>query len=86
MALYCVTVSNVSCTSYFREVAEADFWNHVLERHGLMKEEYQTVADSLKSPKLAGNVDDTESEKVRKTILFTNFFVIKSHLICPFNE
>ena len=67
------------CTICGKEVAEAGFWKHVLERHGLMAEEYQTVADTLqssyqqtvadtlKSPKLAGNVDEAEKvNKVRK--------------------
>ena len=57
------------CTICGREVAEAEFWGHVLDRHGLMSEEYQTVADSLKSPKLAANEDDAEKAlEVRCTL------------------
>ena len=57
------------CTICGKEVAEAEFWGHVLDRHGLMTEEYQTVADNLKSPKLTGSVDEAEKNTVRK-----NFF------------
>ena len=58
------------CTICGREVAETEFWSHVLDRHGLMSEEYQTVADSLKSPKLAANEDDAEKAlEVRCTSL-----------------
>ena len=48
------------CTICGREVAETEFWGHVLDRHGLKSEEYQTVADSLKAPKLAANEDNAE--------------------------
>ena len=67
------------CTICGREVAETEFWSHVLDRHGLMSEEYQTVADSLKSPKLATNEDDAEKalEVGKSSLLWKSYFFVK---------